>query len=304
MNRHDDTRKIQASMRRLFELGGVDPVSRFDTVDGIRLHGVTLGAGPRLLLIHGASGGCANWFRIIRALSERFSVCALDLPGFGLSDPAPGAAPVGVWSADLVDRWLDAVGWDGGHMVGTSFGGHVALRLALSRPDRFRSVAVINATGLGREVAVAVRLAALPLIGPALLAPSRRGTRALFRTLLTTDRTTIEGAAESALLEYLYLTARAGQPSLAQSFRDVIGVAGQREILGDDDLRAIAQPTLLLWGGVDPFLPPAHGRRAARIIPRALSVELPGVGHSPNWERPDLVVDALLPFLRSARPVA
>src|SRR5687768_3370781 len=77
---------VDSAMRRLLELGGVDAQSRFVTVDDVTLHYLETGSGEPLLMIHGAGGGAANWYRLMAPLSERFRIIAVDLPGFGHSD--------------------------------------------------------------------------------------------------------------------------------------------------------------------------------------------------------------------------
>jgi pimeloyl-ACP methyl ester carboxylesterase len=53
----------------------------------------------------------------------------------------------------------------------------------------------------------------------------------------------------------------------------------------------------MLWGGSDRFLPCAHASRIGRLLPDARVRVLAGIGHSPNWEAPAAVLDAVLPFL-------
>jgi pimeloyl-ACP methyl ester carboxylesterase len=64
-------------------------------------------------------------------------------------------------------------------------------------------------------------------------------------------------------------------------------------------VRAIAAPTLVVWGGRDTLLPPPYGRRLAAMIPGAQYVELERAGHSPQWEAPTEFEQALLSFLEA-----
>jgi len=284
-------------MERLLELGGVEAESREVEAAGTRLHYLAAGgAGPTVVLLQGASGGAANWYRIIGPLSRQCRVLALDLPGFGLSGPAAPAGPLGGYVAGVVEDWLSRIGVERCTLVGTSFGGLAALRLAQRRPDRVDRLVLLDSAGLGRDLPVLVRLACLPLVGPALLTPSRLGTRWLLDRVLTSRPLTPEHAA--ALVDYLWWSARIGDVRvLAEAIAQFCDLGGQREVLDDEELAALRPPTLVLWGAEDRFLPAAHGARAAALIPRSVFVRIQGAGHSPNWEAPEELLAALLPFV-------
>lgn len=284
-------------MQRLLALGGVQAESRVVEAAGTRLHYLKAGSvGPTVVLLQGASGGAANWYRIIGPLSRRCRVLALDLPGFGFSGPATPVWPLGEYVAGVVDDWLSRVGVERCTVVGTSFGGLAALRLAQRRPERVERLVLLDAAGLGRDLPALVRLACLPLLGPALLKPSRVGTRWLLQRVLTSRPLPAEHA--TALIDYLFWSARLGDTRvLAEAIAQFCDLGGQREVLGDGDLAGLRPPTLIIWGAEDRFLPAAHGMRAAALIPRSAFVRIRGAGHSPNWEAPEALMSALLPFV-------
>lgn len=294
-------RALAAAMDGVLAAAGVAAESRWADVGGIRLHYLEVGEGPAVALLHGAGGGAANWFGVMGRLAQRFRVLALDLPGFGLS---PGIEPrdgLGRQIAEVVDDWLTSLGVRRVDVVGTSFGGLVALRLAQRRPDDVRRLVLIDSAGFGPEIPAIVRMAGLPLLGPVLLRPSRFGTKWVLRRLMTTGRP-LDPAIEPALLEYLYRSARAGDPALlARAFGLFSGRHGQREVLGDAELAELRAPTLVVWGRRDAFFPPSHAERAAATIPGARVHWVDDAGHSPNWEAPDVVAEAIQDFL--AAPV-
>src|SRR5690606_40495544 len=112
-------------------------------------------------------GGAATWYRIIGPLSRECRVLALDLPGFGLSGPAAPAVPLGGYVAGVVEEWLSRIGVERCTLVGTSFGGLAALRLAQRRPERVVRLALLDTVGLGRDLPALVRATCLPQIGRA-----------------------------------------------------------------------------------------------------------------------------------------
>lgn len=285
-------------MERLLELGGARVGSGVAGPTDARLHYLEAGSGPPLVLLQGASGGAANWYRLLAPLAQQFHVLAPDLPGFGLSPPTSASAPLGRSAAYALRAWFRATGVARCDLVGTSFGGLVALRLAHETPELVRRLVLLNAVGLGRELPAAVRLAALPLLGRAALRPSRRVSAWLFRKLLTGGRRRLAAAEEAALLDYLWCCALAGDPSwMAGALRLFARPLGQREVMTSRELADVRCSVLVLWGECDPFLPLAHGQRAASLIPRALLHLLRDVGHSPNWEAPDETLALVLPFL-------
>lgn len=286
---------VEAAMHRLLRLGDSRARGRFATVAGARLHYLEEGDGPAVVLLHGGTGGGANWFRLLNAMSRSFRVLAPDLPGFGLSPRREPRAPLGVAAAVLLEEWLRGLRVHDALVAGTSFGGLAALRLAQRAPDVVGRLFLLDAAGLGRDLAVLVRLAALPVLGSVWAQPTRYGTAHTFRLLLTRNGAAIPPALQRALIDYLYITARAaGRRYLRDTLRLFAGPAGQREFLSAAELRAIEQPATVALGEHDRFFAAAAAHTAALTLPRASFLLIPGVGHSPNWEAPDAVCSALL----------
>lgn len=286
-------------MERLLVLGGIEPAEKWTTQAHGRLMHLELGSGPPLVLIQGGGGGAANWYRLMGPLSARRRVLAPELPGFGLSDALVPKPPLALQAALVMADWLDAVvPGERVDLVATSFGGLVALRLAEMLPQRIGRIGLLNSTGLGRGVALPIRVAGLPLIRQAVARPSRKGTAVLFERLLTSDRSELPPEHVDALIDYAWRSAvlGAGQ-ELALALGGFAGVRGQHEVLTSADLGAVECPVLILWGSADRFLPPRHGARAAATLRRGTFAPLAGVGHSPNWEAPGAVLDALRRFL-------
>ena len=280
----DADRSVTAAMQRLLSSAGAQATS-VRSCTRPTLHHLEAGAGAAIVLLHGGTGGGANWFRVLPLLSPHYRLLAPDLPGFGLSEPVAPAAPMGVVAAEILVRWLDANALDRVHVVGTSFGGLAALRLAQRHPDRVATLLLLDAAGLGNDIHAGVRAAALPVLSRPLLHPSRAGTRALLYLLLTSDRSQLTDGQLDALVEYIYLTAlRAGTAYGIATLRLFATVAGQREVVTPNELRSITQPTTVMWGERDRLLPAAHAAHAAAHMPNATLRTIPGAGHSPNWE--------------------
>ncbi len=281
-------------MRALLALEQADVASRYSVVAGRRLHYLEAGSGPPLLLIHGASGGGANWYRLIRPLAQHWRVLAPDLPGFGFSDAIEPGAALGRQVAQVIGSWLASLGMRNVDVVGTSFGGLVALRL----PEfiTVRRIIAIDSVGLARRLPLLLRLATLPVLAHLAVRPSRRGTRLLLRRVLT--RAPLPPDHEAALTDYLYRSALRGNVRLmARAFMRFAGVAGQREVLSPDEVSRIADRLLVVWGEQDEFLPLADVSQACALAGCQPARIIPDAGHSPNWEQPRSLLNVIIEYL-------
>jgi pimeloyl-ACP methyl ester carboxylesterase len=237
-------------------------VPRTTEVDGLRIAWGEAGAGPPVVLVHGLAASGWWWQRNLAALSAWHRVLVVDLAGFGASRRQPFHLEA---AAARLGRWLEAVGAAPAAVVGHSLGGYVAADLASERPDLVDRLVLVDA-------------AALPLEGP---------VHGHVRNLLRGG-----GRSERALVRIAIVDiARAGP---------IVIVRAARQLLGSDlspRLAAIRAPTLVVWGEDDALIPPSQGRRLAGAIPGARFVSIPGAGHAPMWERPDLFDSLLLDFL-------
>jgi pimeloyl-ACP methyl ester carboxylesterase len=298
----DGQTAVRTAMERLLATGPATARSEWLDLPDVRLHHLEAGNGPPVVLLHGGTGGGANWFRMLGPLSERYRVLAPDLPGFGLSGPVRPEAPLGRAAARLLQQWLAAHDVRDALVIGTSFGGLAALRLAQQVPDRVGRLMLLDAAGLGRGVHPALRLVSLRPLTRLGSRPSLAGTRVLIRALLTSNRSAISDEQFDRLAEYLHASAvRAGTPYLADTLRLFVGPRGQREVLDADELAAIRQPVAIVWGERDRLLPVRHAHDAARAFPDATVRIMPGIGHSPNWEAPDALADAIHRLARRAQ---
>ncbi|GII96742.1 bifunctional 3-oxoadipate enol-lactonase/4-carboxymuconolactone decarboxylase PcaDC [Sinosporangium siamense] len=227
-------------------------------------------------LILGPSLGTslAVWEPQLPALTRAFRVLRFDLPGHGGSAPLPARTMEEL--AGLVLELADAQEWESFHYAGISIGGAVGATLAVHRPGRLRSLAMIcSSARFGEPRDWRDRAELVRAEGTAPLVPSAAGRW-------------FAGPVETRLLE-----------DLANA--DPAGYAGCCDALAGYDLRArlgeIAVPTLVLAGRDDPATPPAHARELADGIPAATLTEVPGAAHLAGVDRPEAVTAALLAHL-------
>jgi 3-oxoadipate enol-lactonase len=258
---------------------GVSGVATVERPDGVRLHVETHGPDSPwpLVLLEGLGGDIPGWRRSIPRLSERRRVIAYDFRGNGRSDKPDRPMTMGTLVEDTV-AVLDSMGVDRAHLYGQSLGGMVALELALTAPERVRSL-VLGATHAGRA-----RAARVP---PELeKAPKGKPFLALYAPDFARDH-------PDHVAEDLITGSRNPQPAHARQ--------RQAEAVADwdawDRVAGIDVPVMVLHGTSDRLVSVENGRRLAALIPGAELVLLVGGGHVYHSERAEESDGAVLAFL-------
>src|ERR1700759_4013556 len=118
--------------------------SRYVDVGDLRLHAVTGGDGPPLLLVHGWPQTWYAWRMLMPALARDFCVVAVDQRGIGLSDKPRDGYDTGTLASDLV-KLMDALGHQRFALYGTDTGMPIAYALAADHPDRLDRLVVSEA---------------------------------------------------------------------------------------------------------------------------------------------------------------
>src|ERR671932_1977557 len=129
-------------------------------VEGHEVRYLTAGEGPPLVLLHGVGTSSGEWSWVLPDLARNHRVYTIDLPGYDGSYEPPDYSPA--YTAQFVSSFLDAVGVERAVVVGNSFGGLVALRLALSEPERVSALVLVDSAGLGHAVSPALTALTLP----------------------------------------------------------------------------------------------------------------------------------------------
>jgi pimeloyl-ACP methyl ester carboxylesterase len=273
------------------------------TVHGRAMSYVEMGEGPVLLLLHGMAGTCENWGEVIEPLSREHTVIAPDLPGHGTSAPGAGDYSIGALAAVMRDLLL-ALGHDRATFVGHSLGGGVAMQLAYQYPEMVERLVLVSSGGLGPEVSLVLRAAALPgselVIAATAEVGSRAGT-ALGRGLSALGLRPKADVAEVAR-GYASLRDRDRRAAFLGTLRAVVGTRGQRVDASDRLYLAEAVPVLIIWGADDSIIPVRHGEDALDAIPGSRLEVFKGVGHLPQMEAPGRFIAALERFLRETEP--
>ena len=266
--------------------GRVEP--REITLHGHRVSYRAAGNGPLLVLIHGIAGSSATWEEVLPALAERYTVVAPDLLGHGLSAKPRTDYSLGAYASGIRDL-LGVLGHERGTIVGHSLGGGVAMQFAYQFPERCERMVLVSSGGLGHELHLLLRAAALPgaewvlplLCGSALRNAVDGVARLLGRAGLR---------AGPDLDEIWRSFASLSDPDARQAFihtvRTVIDIRGQRASAGDRLYLAAEIPTMIIWGEDDPLIPVAHAYSAHERMRGSRLEIFTDAGHFPYRDRP------------------
>ncbi len=261
------------------------------------------GTGPVLLLVHGMAGSCENWRPVIEPLARTHTVIAPDLPGHGESEPGGGDYSLGSLAAGLRDLLL-ALGHDRATLAGHSLGGGIAMQFTYQFPELVERLILVSSGGLGPDVSLVLRAAALPGADLFIAATAAVGTQigsALGRGLGAIGLRPSADVAEVAR-GYASLAQPQRRAAFLATLRSVVGAGGQRIAAGDRLYLADALPILILWGSRDPIIPVSHAEDAHAILPGSRIEIFDGVGHLPQVEEPTRFAATLERFLAETEP--
>jgi pimeloyl-ACP methyl ester carboxylesterase len=249
------------------------------------------GRGPALVLAHGWPWSSFSWHRIIPDLARRYRVHWYDMPGYGRShkseDQRTALDVQGKVFAEMLSHWE----LDRPMVVAHDFGGATTLRAHLLHGCDFDRYVLMNVVAMrpwgsaffdhvGRHVDAFMGLP--PHIHGAVVEAYIKG--AMVNDIESRD---FEKLVEPWLSEE-------GQASFYRQFAqaDEKYTAEIEPMFGD-----IRCPVKILWGEGDPWIPLARGKALHALIPQAVFETLPGVGHLPQLEAPNLVLEHLNAFL-------
>lgn len=233
-----------------------------------------VGSGDPVLMLHGSGAGVtgwANWRGVMPGLSEQFRVIVPDLVGFGATETLEE------FEFKIFETWrqqvialLDGLGIDKVNIVGNSFGGGLALDLAIHHADRVGRFILMGAGGVDFEV------------GPELsklwgYEPSIKAMKEILQVMAYD-----QSIATDELAELRYRATM--RPGAMEAFQRVFPPPFQRHIsaqtASEDDMRQIPHEVLILHGRDDRVVPFHVSARMFELIPKS---QLHGFGECGHW---------------------
>lgn len=298
---------FEAAQAAVLDRYGVKAESRYvgmEMLDG-RAHALVTGEGPPVLMLNGIGTPAAMLAPLMARVGGR-TLYAVDLPGYGLTDP-PAEDPQGLraHAVGFVEGVLDSLGLERPAFVSNSLGSLWALWLAIDRPQRVGAMAHVGCPALapGTSAPLPMRLLSTRFLGTALMRlqrPSPRQVKQLSRMVR-------EYPLPAEIAELILATER--MPGFERAFRANLRAllrlrgARARTALTESQLAAVEQPTLLVLADRDPMGSAQAGQQMAKALPDP-ELHIGKGGHCPWLDDAEQIAEWVNRFLERRSPSA
>lgn len=234
---------------------------------------VEIGEGEPFVFLHGLVGLNEHWDEVVQRVRHRLRCVMLEMPLLDLRGDDCSIQGVEMLTAKFLETHLT----EPAVLIGNSFGGHVALRVALARPDLVRGLVLAGSSGLIEK----------SMVREVQIRPSREWLAEKIGELFFDRSKMREADIDRAHRE---LSARGGARAMVKLSR-----SARRNHLGAR-LGDIRTPTLLIWGKQDIVTPPEAAHGFLNALPDARIVWFDRCGHAPMMECPEAFGDAVMHF--------
>jgi pimeloyl-ACP methyl ester carboxylesterase len=268
-------------MERSMTTGENPEIGATADANGIKTNYLEAGKGDPVVLIHGSGPGVtsyANWRLVLPALAENFRVVAPDMVGFGFSErPASIEYGLQTW-ADQVVGLMDTLELPKAHLVGNSFGGAIALRIATQHPDRVGKLVLMGSMGVPFPITEGLER----VWG---YEPSFENMRKVLDVFAYS-----RDVVNDELAEVRYRGSI--QPGFQESFAAMFPAPRQRWVEAmctpEDDIRRLPHRTLIVHGREDQVIPVQTSLRLMELIDNG---DLSVFSHCGHWSMIERTAD-------------
>ncbi len=233
---------------------------------------IEFGAGRPVVFLHGLVGLNEHWEDVVQRIRHRVKCVLVQAPLLTLRGEDCSIDGVADMTGRLLAQWREPA-----ILVGNSFGGHVAARLAIEKPDLVRGLVLAGSSGLIEK----------SMVSDIQIRPSREWLRRKIGELFHDQTFMREADLDRAFAE---LNDRGGARAMVR-----LSKSARRNHLGPK-LGSIRHPTLLIWGRQDIVTPPEAADQFLTNLPDARITWLDQCGHAPMIEKPDEFADSMLKF--------
>jgi 2-hydroxy-6-oxonona-2,4-dienedioate hydrolase len=233
---------------------------------------------PTLILLHGITGHAEAYVRNLAAHGAHFDVWAIDFIGHGYSAKPDHPLEIKHYIEQVLG-FMDAIGVEKASFSGESLGGWVTARLAQQHPERVQRIVLNTMGGTMANPTVMERLYTLSI--EAARDPSWERVKARLEWLMADPTMVTDDLIRTRQQIF-------EQPDWLMACERNMALQDlpirRRNMLSDDDLRAIGAPAMVLWTTKDPSGPVDEGRRIAGLIPNGRLAVMDNCGHWPQYE--------------------
>jgi pimeloyl-ACP methyl ester carboxylesterase len=296
--------------------------ARHVTIDGALLQvrdtpAIAPGAEPAVY-VHGLGGSSQNFTDLAGLLSDRFDAQAVDLPGFGYSDPSPRYS-IPAFASKII-KFLEHEDRGPVHLVGNSLGGSISVRVAALRPDLIRTLTLISPAMPFLDPRRTAQGPVLPLLalpradrlfawGMARMTVDEMADSVLAACFGDVSKVIPQRRAEAMEEIKLRFTVAHYPKAYLATLRGLVSSFVRAYLPGGNSqwrlAARITAPTLVIGGMTDKLVDPRVPAQVAKAIPDSRLLILPRVGHVAQMEVPRIVAQAIVGMLHDIRsPVA
>ena len=260
----------------------------------MRIHYLEEGNGEPLILIHTVGQSLYTWRRVFFRLSEHYRVIAIDLPGHGFSGRPYTFGYTIDEQAEVIKRFMDAIGIESAHFMAFSMGCAYLLRLAIDHPERIGRIVLLSPGGVTADMPLSVRMIDSPLLG--FIASRLYNLNAVDKILKDAvfDLTVIT---PDVVQEY-YRTASDSESRRA--IRQSLQYFDDEKIISE--LRNLSTDALILIGSEDKWRNAQDIELFHAAMRNSSYALLRNGGHLLHEEKPDRIVSALLEYIPVIMP--
>jgi pimeloyl-ACP methyl ester carboxylesterase len=249
-------------------------------INDLKINYKIAGEGEPLLILHGWDGSSNSWVDVQKILAgQGLKVIVLDLPGFGKSSSP--SFPWGVTDySELVLNFINKMGLRKVDLLGHSFGGRIAIKFAVSHPERLRKLILCASAGIKHPLTpFQLIILKISIVGNFFF--SKRPFKRL----------------KDIAQNFFYSILR------HKDYAKAKGVMKEtlKKVLEEDlkpELYQIKADTLLIWGEKDKAVPLKDAYLMKESIPQSILKIIPDASHTPNLEFPEKLADIVINFLK------
>lgn len=267
------------------------PDSRMLRIDDMDVHCRISGKGESILLLHDAQSSLQTWDAWSAALSDKYKVIRVDLPGFGLTGPHPRGSYSAFMYASFLDSLSKHLDLKKFHLAGNGLGAQIAWHYASeSSSGKVDKLILLAAPGFEtKKTSLVNLLARMPVLNRALWKVTPRSFIEIMLEDIYADDALIT---DSLIQRHFELLLRSGN---RKAFTDRASVSDNRPPA--DVVEKITAPTLILWGAEDTRISPEHAYDFHRRIRGAILKIYRNTGHWPQEENPEQTAQDARAFL-------
>jgi 4,5:9,10-diseco-3-hydroxy-5,9,17-trioxoandrosta-1(10),2-diene-4-oate hydrolase len=242
---------------------------------------LTGGQGEPVIFIHGGGSGSKSWLQIAKNLSKYHTVYVPDLPGFGATSLKDAQFTL-LDYVSFIEYFSNYLGLDRFSLIGHSIGGYMAAQYALKYPDKVSKLVLVNSLGLGKEIALWVRVLSSAIFRKGLGQPLLAILKAVWNL--------------ARLLHSPFNYAIPISQIKVDIGKYITNLEGQTIVLLNS-LSQLLMPTLIVWGARDTIVPVKQAYVAAQAIANCELRIFEECGHSVHSQKPGEFSELLGRFL-------